>query len=130
MNHNAEPARGAEVTSIAAEAAAPSCYRVSVISGSLEITARLKNADDLNLLVKVLEANKELFAKASPLVRPDRLENRFSKEYRSQTEQSPDTEVSGELIEGKMTKNGAKSNRSEAKQSVEGDSSEKILALT
>jgi hypothetical protein len=44
--------------------AAPSCYRLSVLSGSLEVSARLKNADDLELLVKVLEANKGLFTKA------------------------------------------------------------------
>ena len=46
---------------------APSCYRVSLLSGSLEVTARLKSADDLELLVKVLEANKPLFAKADRL---------------------------------------------------------------
>jgi hypothetical protein len=43
--------------------AAPSCYRVSVVSGDLEVTARLKSTDDLELLVKVLEAYKVLFAK-------------------------------------------------------------------
>ena len=48
-------------------AGAPSCYRVSLLSGSLEVTARLKSADDLELLVKVLEANKPLFAKADRL---------------------------------------------------------------
>src|SRR6476660_10404979 len=37
-----------------------SCYRVAVLSGSLEVSARLKNSDDLELLVKVLEANKVL----------------------------------------------------------------------
>jgi hypothetical protein len=37
------------------------------LSGSLEVTARLKSADDLELLVKVLEANKPLFAKADRL---------------------------------------------------------------
>jgi hypothetical protein len=46
---------------------APSCYRVSLLSGSLEVTARLKSVDDLELLVKVLEANKALFAKADRL---------------------------------------------------------------
>ena len=44
-----------------------SCYRVSVLSGSLEISARLKSADDLELLVRVLEANKVLFTKADKL---------------------------------------------------------------
>jgi hypothetical protein len=47
---------------------APSCYRVSFLSGSLEVTARLKSVDDLDLLVKVLEANKAQFAKADRLV--------------------------------------------------------------
>jgi hypothetical protein len=42
---------------------APSCYRVSLLSGSLEVTARLKSVDDLELLVKVLEA-KAAIAKA------------------------------------------------------------------
>jgi hypothetical protein len=42
-------------------AAAPSCYRVSVLSGSLEVSARLRCADDLELLMRVLEANKGLF---------------------------------------------------------------------
>jgi len=40
-----------------------SCYRVAVLSGSLEVSARLRTSDDLELLVKVLEANKVLFAK-------------------------------------------------------------------
>jgi hypothetical protein len=33
------------------------------VSGDLEVTARLKSTDDLELLVKVLEAYKVLFAK-------------------------------------------------------------------
>jgi hypothetical protein len=32
------------------------------MSGLLEVSARLKNADDLELLLKVLEANKALFS--------------------------------------------------------------------
>ena len=48
-------------------AGAPSGYRVSLLSGSLEVTARLNSVDDLELLVKVLEANKALFAKADRL---------------------------------------------------------------
>jgi hypothetical protein len=43
-------------------AAAPSYYRVSVVSGSLEVSARLRNAADLELLIRVLEANNVLFA--------------------------------------------------------------------
>ena len=64
MTNNVEPAGSAAVScpeTIGARA--PSCYRVSVISGSLEVSARLKNADDLELLMKVLEANKDLFPK-------------------------------------------------------------------
>jgi hypothetical protein len=62
MTNNVERAGSAAVPSPETEgAAAPSCYRVSVLSGSLEVSARLKSADDLELLMKVLEANKGLF---------------------------------------------------------------------
>jgi hypothetical protein len=40
-----------------------SCYRVSLLSGSLEVSARLKNADDLEILMRVLEANKVIFSR-------------------------------------------------------------------
>ena len=58
---NGEPARSD--ASCTATGTPPSCYRVSVVSGSLEVSARLRNADDLELLLKVLEANKGLFPK-------------------------------------------------------------------
>ena len=62
MTSNIEPAGSGAVSCPETNGAgAPSCYRVSVISGSLEVSARLKNADDLELLMKVLEANKGLF---------------------------------------------------------------------
>lgn len=61
---NAELAKSDASCSATGSSAAPSCYRVSVVSGSLEVSARLKNADDLELLLKVLEANKSLFTKA------------------------------------------------------------------
>jgi hypothetical protein len=66
---NIEPVNGnaAYPTATVGGSAAPSCYRVSLLSGSLEVTARLKSGDDLELLVKVLEANKALFAKADRL---------------------------------------------------------------
>jgi hypothetical protein len=64
MTNNVERAGSAAVPSPETEGAAPSCYRVSVLSGSLEVSARLKSADDLELLMKVLEANRCLFAKA------------------------------------------------------------------
>jgi hypothetical protein len=63
MFTNGEPARS-DASCSEAGVAPPSCYRVSVVSGSLEVSARLKNADDLELLLKVLEANKALFQKA------------------------------------------------------------------
>ena len=49
-----------------AGATAPSCYRVAVFSGSLEVTARIKSTDDLELLLEVLKAHKHLFAKSDP----------------------------------------------------------------
>ena len=67
---NIEPVNGKVVgypTPTVGGPGAPSCYRVSLLSGSLEVTARLKSADDLELLVKVLEANKPLFAKVDRL---------------------------------------------------------------
>ena len=65
---NIEPVNGnGYPTPTAGGPAAPSCYRVSHLSGSLEVTARLKNVDDLDLLVRVLEANRALFAKADRL---------------------------------------------------------------
>ena len=59
----AEPARSDASFTTPGSPAAPSCYRVAVLSGSLEVSARLKNADDLELLLKVLEANRGLFPK-------------------------------------------------------------------
>lgn len=66
---NIEPVNGSASypTPTVGGAAAPSCYRVSLLSGALEVTARLKCGDDLDLLVKVLEANRALFAKADRL---------------------------------------------------------------
>ena len=89
MNSNIEPAGNAAVSCPETNGAgAPSCYRVSVISGSLEVSARLKNADDLELLVKVLEANKPLFAK------PDRL----ATEVLTLTQESPGSAPSLSLV--------------------------------
>ena len=39
----------------------------SLLSGAVEVTARLKCCDDLDLLLKVLEANRALFVKADRL---------------------------------------------------------------
>jgi hypothetical protein len=112
---NIEPAGSAGVSSTAmsAGAVAPSCYRVSVLSGSLEVSARLKNADDLELLIKVLEANKVLFTKtdhsstqvlakadrsaSKPLAKVDRSETKpLAKADRSETkhfEKAPPSET-------------------------------------
>ena len=46
---------------------APSCYRVSQLSGAIEVTARLKCGDDLDLILKVLEAHRPHFAKMDRL---------------------------------------------------------------
>jgi hypothetical protein len=64
---NIGPVNAAYPTPTVGGPVAPSCYRVSLLSGSLEVTARLKSTDDLELLVKVLEANKSFFAKADQL---------------------------------------------------------------
>ena len=48
------PARVREVIENIDPVNAPSCYRVSLLSGSLEIRACLKGVDDLDLLMNVL----------------------------------------------------------------------------
>jgi hypothetical protein len=95
MVENGEPASNVAPSSTATVGAvAPSCYRVSVVSGSLEVTARLKNADDFELFMKVLEANKALFAKAeepAALENEDRSKSKSSaKTDRSQTDVKAD----------------------------------------
>jgi hypothetical protein len=42
-------------------------YWVSFFADSLELTARLKSTDDIDLLVRVLEANRAFFEKAERL---------------------------------------------------------------
>jgi len=69
---------------------APACYRVSFVSGSIEVTARLKSTDDLELLVRVLEANKPLFEKA----------DRVANEVLTLTEASGDTAPSEQPSSG------------------------------
>jgi hypothetical protein len=46
--------------------ASPACYRVAVFSGSLEVTARIKSTDDLELLLRVLKAHEYLFTPLAP----------------------------------------------------------------
>ena len=57
------PARVREVIQNIEPVDAPSCYRIVLLSGSLEVTARLKCVDDLDLLMNVLESNRALFVK-------------------------------------------------------------------
>src|SRR5215813_8412046 len=46
---------------ITSSGGANSGYRVAMVSGALEVSARLATAEDLDLLVRVLEANKILW---------------------------------------------------------------------
>jgi hypothetical protein len=48
-------------------------YRVAMVSGALEVSARLATAEELDLLVRVLEANKMLWTnsgKSEPKIQP------------------------------------------------------------
>jgi hypothetical protein len=124
MIENEEPA----ATVAASSTAAPSCYRVSVLSGSLEISARLKSADDLELLMRVLEANKVLFTKA------DRLEPEISaKTDRPAIKLSTSQSERQALVKADRpkAKTSAKANGSTPKVLAEVDQSEpEILTLT
>jgi hypothetical protein len=57
------PAKVREVTQNLEPVNAPSCYRASLLSGSLEITARLRTVHDLDLLMNVLESHRAFFVK-------------------------------------------------------------------
>ena len=57
------PARVREVIENIEPVNAPSCYRISLLCTSLEVTARLKSVDDLDLLMNVLESNRAFFVK-------------------------------------------------------------------
>jgi hypothetical protein len=123
MIENGDPAAMVAASSIAA----PSCYRVSVLSGSLEISARLKSADDLELLMRVLEANKVLFTKA------DRLEPEIlAKTDRPATKLSTSQSETQALVKAdRPKKTSAKANGSAPKVLAEVDQSEpEILTLT
>jgi hypothetical protein len=61
------PAKVREVTQNLEPVDAPSCYRASLVSGSLEITARLKTVHDLDLLMNVLESHRAFFLKKDRL---------------------------------------------------------------
>ena len=53
------PARVREVIEKIEPVNAPSCYRISLLSSSLEVTARLKSVDIMN----VLESHRAFFVK-------------------------------------------------------------------
>jgi hypothetical protein len=57
-------ASGAGASGSANGATTASGYRVSMAGGALEVSARLATPEELELLVKVLEANKVLWAGA------------------------------------------------------------------
>jgi hypothetical protein len=122
MSENEEP-----VAMVAASsAAAPSCYRVSLLSGSLEVSARLKSADDLELLVRVLEANKALFTKADKL-KPQILADADRPATKLSTSQS-ETQA---LMKADRPKAKTKANGSARKFLTEVDRAEdEILTLT
>src|SRR6476619_6904472 len=121
MIENGEP-----VAVAASSTAAPSCYRVSVLSGSLEMSARLKSADDLELLMRVLEANKVLFTKA------DKLESEIlAKTDRPAIKLSTSQSESQALAKADRPKAKTKANGSARKFLTEVDRSEdEILTLT
>jgi len=122
MIENGEP-----VSMVAASSTAtPSCYRVSLLSGSLEVSARLKNADDLELLMRVPEANKVLFAKADKL-EPEIL----AKTDRPATKLSTSQSETQALEKADRPKAKTKANGSARKFLTEVDRSEdEILTLT
>jgi hypothetical protein len=60
MTKEAAAAAGATTT-----VATATGYRVSLVPGALEVSARLASNDELDILVKVLEANKGSLGKSS-----------------------------------------------------------------
>jgi hypothetical protein len=54
-----------EVAAAAATGATATGYRVSLVPGGLEVSARLASNEELAILVKVLEANKGSLGKSS-----------------------------------------------------------------
>ena len=60
---------------------ATSGYRVAMVSGAtLEVSARLATAEELNLLVRVLEANKILWTN-SATSKPNLLSRKFKIDF-------------------------------------------------
>lgn len=52
-------------TAAAAGATAPTGYRISILPAALEISARLATAEELQSLVKILQANAAVWASAT-----------------------------------------------------------------
>ena len=55
-------------------------YRVTMVSGALEVSARLATAEELNLLVRVLQANKILWTN-SVTSEPNLLSREFKRDF-------------------------------------------------
>jgi hypothetical protein len=58
----------APATTPATGAAAPTGYRISILPAALEVSARLATAEELQILVKILQANAAIWA---PAIRAD-----------------------------------------------------------
>lgn len=58
----------APATTPATGAAAPTGYRISILPAALEVSARLATAEELQILVKILQANAAIWA---PAIRTD-----------------------------------------------------------
>ena len=69
MSENAAKDYVTEPSNSAAQAAPPTAtptgYRVSILPGTLEVSARLGSADELSHLVRVLQANMNIWSKAA-----------------------------------------------------------------
>jgi hypothetical protein len=65
---------------ITSSGGANSGYRVAMVSGALEVSARLATAEDLDLLVRVLEANKILWTN-SVTNEPNLLSRKFKRDF-------------------------------------------------
>jgi hypothetical protein len=57
MSGSAAPADSSSGSSVTPTTAAPTGYRVSLVPGALEVSARLATAEELRNLVKVLRAS-------------------------------------------------------------------------
>ena len=58
-------------------------YRVAMVSGALEVSARLATAEELDLLVRVLEANRILWTNSATSA-PNLLSRKFKTDFPDQ----------------------------------------------